>query len=137
MKESPHMASKLLLPQEIETFYVIPSLRRQLALYLRERGIKQKDIAELLGIDTAAISQYTSSKRGSRITFDTPIQEEIKKSAQLINNRYSYLKETQRLLRVIRETKTLCQIHKLFSPVPENCDPHETGCHSLPLKICI
>ena len=55
------MASKLLLPQEIETFYVIPSLRRQLALCLKEKGMKQKDIAQLLGIDTAAVSQYLSA----------------------------------------------------------------------------
>ena len=129
------MASKLLLPQEIETFYVIPSLRRQLALCLKEKGMKQKDIAQLLGIDTAAVSQYLSAKRGSKITFEGKVMEEIQASAGAIKDHYSYLRETQRLLRVIRETNTLCQIHKQFSPVPGNCEPKEIGCHQLPLKI--
>ncbi len=129
------MASKLLLPQEIETFYVIPSLRRQLALCLKEKGMKQKDIAHLLGIDTAAISQYISNKRGSKIKFEGKVLQEIHTSAEAIKDHYSYLRETQRLLRIIRETNTLCQIHKLFSPVPGNCEPKEVGCHQLPIKV--
>ena len=36
------MVNKLLLPQEIETFYVIPTLRRYLALNLLQQGMSQK-----------------------------------------------------------------------------------------------
>ncbi|MBI2669164.1 hypothetical protein HYX14_04960 [Candidatus Woesearchaeota archaeon] len=132
------MVKKLLLPQEIETFYVIPSLRRHIALGLKERGLKQKDIASLLMINTSAISQYTSNKRGSQIDFDEQTLAEIKKSAALVTDRLSYLKETQRLLRFIRNTNALCQIHKLFSDLPSGCDPKLVGCHQplIPIRSC-
>ncbi|HIG93128.1 TPA: hypothetical protein HA242_03460 [Candidatus Woesearchaeota archaeon] len=123
------MVNKLLHPQEIETFYVIPTLRRYLALYLKEQGMKQKDIASLLMINTATISQYQSNKRGHQIDFDKNMLAEIKKSAVRIKDRMNYLREIQHLLRLIRSTKTLCEIHKKFSDVPKGCEPAETGCH--------
>ncbi len=128
------MVNKLLLPQEIETFYVIPALRKNLAMILKNRGMKQKDIAAIFGINTAAISQYNSNKRGDNTVFNEHILQEIKTSATRIASKFSYLQEMQRLLNVIRQTKTLCQIHKQFSAVPEDCEPHAIGCH--PHKGC-
>ena len=124
------MVNKLWHPQEIETFYVIPTLRRYLALYMKKQGLKQKDIAALLMINTATISQYQSNKRGHQLNFDSATLTEIKKSALVIQDRLSYLRETQRLLQFIRSTKELCTIHKKFSEVPKGCDPHDIGCHS-------
>ena len=126
------MANKLLLPQEIETFYIIPALRRYFANYMKEAGMKQKDIAQILNINSAAISQYTNHKRGNKIDFNEAIIPEIKKSAGEIKDTHSYLKETQRILNVIREKKEICRIHKLFSDLPDNCHPEVVGC--LPLK---
>lgn len=125
------MVNKLLLPQEIETFYIIPALRRQIAFFLKEKGLKQKDIATILMVNTAAISQYTSDKRGNNITFKEPVLAEIKLSANNITNQFTYLRETQRLLQVIRHTNTLCEIHKQFSFVPDNCVPEDIGCHEM------
>ncbi|HLD01120.1 MAG TPA: helix-turn-helix domain-containing protein [Candidatus Nanoarchaeia archaeon] len=122
------MVNKLLLPQEIETFYLIPTMRRYIALFLKEQGMKQKDIAELLGIKTATISQYTSNKRGHRIEFNEKAVAEIRKSVSLLKDKLSYLRETQRLLQHFRETKVLCQIHHQFSDLPEHCEPQEIGC---------
>jgi len=121
--------NKLLLPQEIETFYIIPALRRYFAQYLKVRGMKQKDIAELLMVNTAAISQYTSSKRGHRIDFNNEIVKDIERSAAVVHDRVSFLTEMQRVLRLIRETNTLCQIHRKFSDLPEDCRPEIVGCH--------
>jgi uncharacterized protein len=123
------MNQKLLMPQEIETFYVLPTLRKHLAVYMKNEGMKQKDVALIMGVNTAAISQYLSSKRGNNIIFNNKILEEIKKSASLITNQFSFIFETQRLLKVIRDTKTLCQIHHQFSNLPDNCEPKNVGCN--------
>lgn len=129
------MSKKAILhPQEIEVFYIIPSLRRALAESMAERGMKQKDIAILLGINTAAISQYRSNKRGNQVQFSPEVQTEIQKSATLIKDKLSYFKETQRLLRHIRTTNALCQIHKQFTDIPLGCEPESIGCHSMLLE---
>ena len=124
------MTKKTILhPQEIETFYIIPALRKQLALQLKSNGLKQKDIAELLGINSATISQYHSQKRGSQIKFPLCIIKEIKLSAKKIKNRFTYLQQTQHLLNILREKNILCLIHHQFSLLPNNCNPKEMGCH--------
>ncbi len=123
------MVNKMLLhPQEIETFYILPTLRRYFAIYMKEQGMKQKDIAQLLGITTASISQYTSEKRAHQIDFDEKTLEEIKKSALKIKDRFSYMKETQTILTLLRNSDVLCKIHKQFSEVPEDCEPKAVGC---------
>src|SRR3989338_981997 len=127
------MTKILLLPQEIETFYILPSIRRYLTFSMGELVLKQKDVAHLLGINSATISQYRSSKRGNQVKFNKEVLAQIKQSAGRIKDRTSYLQETQRILQYIRQTNALCQVHKLFSEVPKECDPKHIGCHHLPM----
>ena len=119
---------KLLHPQEVETFYVLPTLRRYLAKYMKEAGMKQKDVAELLMVNTATLSQYASSKRGHQINFEGNILDEIKKSASIIDSKLTYFRETQRLLKLIRSTNALCAVHRQVSFVPAGCSPTGVGC---------
>lgn len=129
------MVNKIFLhPQEIETFYILPTLRRYFALHLKERGLKQKDIADMLMINTATISQYTSTKRGHKITLNDFILKEIKKSSDNIHDQISYIQETQRILKIIRISGSICEIHKQVSLVPEGCEQPVTGCHTHLLK---
>lgn len=123
------MVNKIVLPQELETFYVIPTLRRQLALAMDEAGMKQKDIAAHLGINTAAISQYKSKKRGEKVELNQEIVQQIKNSAAKIKDQLSYVRETQRLLHLIRTSGVLCQIHKQLSTIPNHCEPQLVDCH--------
>ena len=45
-----------LLPQELETCYILPALRKEFADVLRSKHkMKQKDIAKILGVTEAAI----------------------------------------------------------------------------------
>lgn len=126
------MVNKIFLhPQEIETFYILPTLRRYFALYLKQQGLKQKDIAHILMINTATISQYSSTKRGHKISFNEYILEEIKKSSEKINDQISYIRETQRILKIIRFSGSICEIHKQVSLVPEGCEQPVTGCHTM------
>ena len=120
--------NRLLHPQEIETFYVIPTIRKHFAEALLKQGMKQKDIAKLFGASTASISQYTSKKRANELEFTSDVLKEIENSAKKIKDQYSYITETQNILKFIRTSKTICKIHKMFSDVPTNCDPDVTGC---------
>ena len=123
------MAHRLLLhPQEIEVFYILPAIRRQLVLFMKNRGLKQNEIARLLEINSAAVSQYVSAKRGHQIEFQGKVLDEIKISAGRITNQSTLLMETQRLLKLIRESKALCEVHRKFSAVPAQCDPLSIGC---------
>ena len=117
-----------LLPQEVETFYVIPTLRRYLAVSLKEKGMKQKDIAGLLQINTATISQYASSKRGHKIDFSPEVAAEIKQAALRIKDQFTYIQEMHKMLQMVRKTNVLCQIHKQFSDIPNHCEPALVGC---------
>lgn len=118
----------MLHPLEVEIYYVLPTVRKHLALNMKEKGLKQKDIARWLGINTATISQYSSKKRGNRIKFNEKVLEEIKKSASKIRDQYTYIKEVQHLLQHIRETGTICEVHRQFSSLLLKCDPKKTGC---------
>jgi predicted transcriptional regulator len=71
-------------------------------------------------IDTSAISQYSSKKRGSRLKLNSSVQKEIEKSCKNIKDSLSYLKETQKILHYIHEN-CLCDIHHQISKVPKEC----------------
>jgi uncharacterized protein len=52
------------LPQEIEVWYVIPAVRRELARILTSKhGLSYEKTGNVLGISKAAISQYQKNKR--------------------------------------------------------------------------
>ena len=122
------MVKKLMLPQEIETFYVIPTVRKHFAMLMKEKGMKQMQIAKILGIRDAAVSQYLSEKRGNKVKFDKEIIDEIKKAVPRLKNPQSMIRETQKILYLIKETKALCRLHAKHSDVPCNCDPTAMGC---------
>jgi len=114
------MVNKILLPQEIEVFYIIPTIRKYIAISLKKQGLKQKDIADIMMINTSAISQYSSTKRGNKIKLNSKIQKEIENSCKNIKDPMTYIKETQKILRYIREN-FICDIHKQISKVPKEC----------------
>ena len=53
------------IPCEIATWYILPVIRKELAILLvKNHGMSQKKTASMLGVTDAAISQYLSKKRG-------------------------------------------------------------------------
>lgn len=50
---------------EVASRYLYPSIRRRLVEVLRERGLKQTEIAELLHITQSAVSRYLKMDRGA------------------------------------------------------------------------
>ena len=118
----------LLHPQEIEVFYIIPTLRRNLAISMKKQGLKQKQIAALLSIEDAAVSQYINEKRGNKVQLSEEIIKEVDKSASLVKDKLSFLREMQRLLKTVQDSREICRIHKQFSSLPDNCSPEAVLC---------
>ncbi|MBT3395173.1 transcriptional regulator [archaeon] len=112
---------KLML-QDVEVRYVIPSLRRELAIHLSKEKLKQKEIAELLEITPAAVSQYLVKKRGIA-KFSKRIIESVRESAnRILEGNSTTHKELIKLTKLIRDTAMVCEIHKLYDDVPEKCE---------------
>ncbi len=114
-----------LMPQEVELWYIYPSLRKEIAnLMIKTYGLKQKEVAEKLGVTKSAISQYINEKRSKKKLFDNNFVVKIEESVKnMVEGGVDSTKEMQRLLNNIRETKVLCDIHReLDKEVPKICD---------------
>ena len=124
------------LPTEVEYWYILPVVRKELAKYLKELGnLRQKEVADILGISESAVSQYLKGTRagledpdnGIQIEIPTWIEDEIKLSTTRIlaqkDNRTIFLKEINRLLTLIRAKPTsfLCKVHRAFGFAEKDC----------------
>ena len=72
--------------QELEVWYIIPNIRKELALALNNQGLNQVEIAKKLGITKAAVNQYFHKKRAVNLNFSNEFKEEIKSSASKISS---------------------------------------------------
>ena len=121
------MANKTskLLPQEIQVWYIIPVIRKELSKFLvKEQGMTQKRAAKILSLTEGAVSQYLNSKRGTKVKLNEKVLEEIKVSAERISRQpSSVLGETIRLLNLKEMRDIVCDFHKKNDPsIKENCD---------------
>lgn len=134
-----------MMPQEVEVWYVLPALRRELAKMMKtktvprvgedgkkkEHKITQKEIAKMLGVTEPAITQYLLKKKGRRSRGDqVSIPErflvELEKSADAMIEQYEkrttnddmfevMTREINRMIRVIRDDGAMCDFHRKFS----------------------
>ncbi|MCD4666600.1 helix-turn-helix domain-containing protein [archaeon] len=103
----------MIQPQELEVWYVIPSIRKGFAQHMLKKGLSQKEIAKKLRITEAAISYYLKNKRAKELKFDKHINKEIGKSAdRIIKNSDLLMKEIQRICKIVKITKVLCKLHR-------------------------
>jgi predicted transcriptional regulator len=119
---------KFILPQAIELYYLIPSLRKQLAIALMKRGLKQKEVARLLSLTPSAISQYLSGKRATNKI--GALAGAIEKSAEKIESRVGKVgkidrdkdyahKELLRLIKIAERKGIMCELCKAHNKI--NC----------------
>lgn len=114
---------KLVNPQEVIVWDIIPFLRKALAISLTKKGISQKNVAETLGITPAAVSQYINSKRARNLDISKKLSSEIDNSAEsLKNHESSSLEEIQRLVSLDEVKELACDIHKKEYGADKNCD---------------
>lgn len=118
----------LIQPQEIEMFYIMPTIRKEFALEMKKLGLKQNKIADLLHIKKATVSHYVNNKRASKVEFSKEIKTEIASSAHKITDTISLIRETQSIVRKIRKSCELCRIHKQLAPIPDECEPEHVQC---------
>ncbi|MFW9780539.1 MAG: transcriptional regulator [Candidatus Heimdallarchaeota archaeon] len=115
---------KLVQPQEVVVWYVLPAIRREITQTLiNEHNMPQKEIAKRFYLTEPAISQYKKSRRGQiGVEFDEIIQEKIQDAAHNIAVRDSSAPhEVQRVLKYIEKSGFLCTLHKKFGLVHEDC----------------
>jgi len=112
----------ILQPQEVEVYFIIPALRKALAVTMKEQGLEQKEIAKRLGVTAAAVSQYIHGKRALDVTFGKEMLGKIKASSLLITDSLSLMRETQKLLQAAYQDKILCKIHEKLGGAPKGCE---------------
>lgn len=114
---------KLIFPQEIDVWYVLPAIRRELSNALINSGLSQKKVAKMLMVTEAAISQYKNEKRAKEIVFDDVVKEEINRSAQhVVKNPENVFNEIMRIDEYLKKSGTFCKIHRSKSYTPEGCE---------------
>ena len=110
-------------PQEIDVWYILPAVRREIALALVKKGLKQREIAKRLGMTEAAVSQYVKNKRAKSIELPAEIKKDIRKAADnLAREQDCHRYEVQTLLNTIRTSGFLCKVHRKYDNVPACCN---------------
>jgi predicted transcriptional regulator len=106
-------------PCETVVWHILPSIRRDICTYLiKERKMKTKDVAAMLGITDAAVSQYIHGKRANSFSFGTQHRSEIKALSERIAGdnpemrKGDFLKGSCALCRKIRLTGALCDFRR-------------------------
>ncbi len=105
------------LPQEIEVWYIIPAVRKELAkLLTKEYGRNYEEAGKILGVSKAAISQYLNKKRASKVKFNMEVKKEVKKSAEKINkNEDLAVSEILRILKIIKKSGCECEVCRKYN----------------------
>jgi len=111
----------MLTPQEIEVWYILPAIRRELALKLKDKNISQKRIAEIMDITPAAVSQYIHNKRAHNLCVCINKEVISEASEQIIKNPNNYAKVIQNVLKKIANKTTICKVHKSIEKVTHCC----------------
>jgi len=106
-----------LLPQEIEVWYIIPAIRKELAKLLTKKyGLSYEKAGIILGVSKAAVSQYLSNKRANKIKLNPEIKKELAKSAKMVStNPKLALIEIQRVLKIMKINKCSCDVCKKYN----------------------
>lgn len=100
------------LPQEIESWHIIPAIRREISFSLsRDYGVSYENIGKVLGITKAAVSQYLRNKRAAKIKLHPRAIEEVKKSSSnIFKGKSNSLNEITRVLNLIKKKNLHCEI---------------------------
>lgn len=105
-------------PCEIVVWYVLPTIRREIAKELVETyHMKQADVGRIFGVTDAAISQYLKKKRGGSSLIEESAHyprflEEVKLSAKYVHDGESNMSvEMCRICKFIKNVGLLADIY--------------------------
>jgi predicted transcriptional regulator len=98
------------IPCEYVVWNILPAIRKEFVKSLKKIfNLSQKQIAEIVKLTPAAVSQYLSDKRGGIKITDKKILSEIDKSVKIIYNQggKNLEKETCRICNLLKSTEQI------------------------------
>jgi predicted transcriptional regulator len=117
----------MVLPCEVAVKSVVPAIRSAIARQLTQSfGLKQKDVAQLLGVTQTAVSKYTSHTRGTVLEVekieDTQLvlKETVVSLANGQMNKYQLTVKLCRICEIIRKKGLMCKLCALSDPTIDN-----------------
>jgi len=110
-------------PAELEANLVLPAIRKEICIAAIASGLKQKDIARILGITEAAASQYLRGKRASEVKFDTKFKTKVREIVKkVILGEIGGFSAVQMLAFEFKISGGLCRLHDTAGGIgPETC----------------
>lgn len=121
------MKTNLILPCEVAVKSVIPAIRSAIARELTQSyGLKQIEVAELLGVTQTAVSKYTSHCRGAifEVTEVEGVQPVLKETVSLLANgemdKYKLAEKLCVVCEIIRQSGLMCILCKVSDPNIDN-----------------
>jgi len=122
----------MLLPSEIESKLLIPAVRAILSKELIEKGLKEEEVARMLGITQAAVSNYLRGTRGdneliAKLTSLGEIMSMIKEISNDLSTNKAYTAKT------LSKFIALCNYMRYSLII---CDAHHSLERNIDEKVC-
>jgi len=133
----------MLLPCEVAVRSLVPAIRSAIARELtKSYGLKQKDVANLLGVTQTAVSKYTRHVRGIVLKIEEveEIQPTLKEVVTSLANgrmsKYELVAKFCVACEIIRRKGLMCELCKLSDPSIEvqQCFVCHSGTHFMQQK---
>jgi len=113
------------VPCQITQWYLLPAISAELVKEMKRLGVKQAEIARMMGVTPAAVSQYIKGKRGKVIQFDAGVKKLITASAKKIASTgitgEDLSREICELCIQARRSRSVCDFHKSLGGASDNC----------------
>ena len=109
------------IPCELIVWYVLPSIRRELARELVEKHhLSQAEVARRFGVTDAAISQYLKAKRGTSKEMENSgkyeeFKREVEVAAVHIMNGSDIVTETCRICDMVKKSGMLVKVYEIHT----------------------
>ena len=118
---------RMLIPCEVAVKSVIPAIRSAIARELTQtHGLKQKEVAELLGITQTAVSKYTRFYRGTVIEVqrieeaNVVLKETVSLLADGQMDKYELSEKICTICAIVREKGVMCELCSISDPTIDN-----------------
>ncbi|MDY6966038.1 MAG: transcriptional regulator [Halobacteriota archaeon] len=111
-------------PCEIVIWYILPTIRAELAKELVNLELSQKATSEKLGITQAAVSQYLGNKRGKDVKLGDDIKEMISDLAKdLVNgDEDDIVPRVCAICAELKKDEKICELHREHDSFLGDCD---------------
>lgn len=104
---------KIIFPQELEVWYILPAIRKKLALALVKKGLSQKEVAAIMNTSEATITHYKKEKRAKEDLLGNKVDDEIEKSVSIISKNHElFFPEVLRINNVLKDRGIICKIYE-------------------------